>query len=290
LRHARLLRLLFVALFLALLIAAMWNLGFFDLTRLEKVSNLGVFLRDLFPPDPDVLGEASRALFETVQMAFVGTALSFILALPLGLLGARNLFGAKVTAPVRLALSVVRTVPVLLWALILVVTIGLGPLAGTIGLAIYSLGYLGKLYYEGFEAVDPEVTEAVKSVGCSKLQLARYAIIPESANMLLSQLLFMFEYNVRASSILGFVGAGGIGFYMLGYIQALQYQSLLTVILLTLAVVLLIDFLSTKIRDRFLLTNPAQGGGLLMSLRLPKFQRRPARSRSETVPEVVSAE
>jgi phosphonate transport system permease protein len=137
---------------------------------------------------------------------------------------------------------------------IFVVGFGLGPAAGALGVAMYSVGYLSKLFYESFEAVDNEVIEAVKSVGSNKLQLILYAVIPESANAIISQLLFMFEYNIRASAIMGFVGAGGIGFYMLGYLQLLQYQNLMTAFLITLVVVMAIDYLSASLRSLILPT------------------------------------
>ena len=138
--------------------------------------------------------------------------------------------------------------PALFWAIVFVGAVGLGPAAGTVAVTLYSLGYLGKLLYETFEGVDPEVIEAVRSVGCGRAQLARYALLPEAANGILAQLLFMFEYNMRASSIMGFVGAGGIGFYLLGYIQLLRYELLLTGLLLALAVVIVIDRLSALVR------------------------------------------
>ena len=240
---------------LIVLLSSMQNLGFFSQTSLTKsATNLAIFAGDLFPPNFAVIQDVWPALVETVQIAFVGTIFGFLLALPLGILGSRNLYGRFVTSTVRLFLSVVRAIPALLWALIFVVAVGLGPVAGTLGLAVYTLGYLGKLYYEAVEAVDPEVLEAVQATGCSKLQLVRFAVLPEAANHILSQLFFMFEYNVRSSSILGFVGAGGVGFYMLNYIQTLRYQSLMSVIILTLAVVLAIDFASGRIRSRFLTT------------------------------------
>jgi phosphonate transport system permease protein len=175
------------------------------------------------------------------------------LALPLSLAATRLLGGASVSAAVRFVLAVIRTVPALLWGIIFVVALGLGPAAGTLGIALYSAGYLGKLFYEMVEGVDPEVVEAVRSVGCSRWQLARWALLPEAANELLAQLLFMFEYNVRASSIMGFVGAGGIGYYMLGYIQLLRYDALLTALLLTLAVVIALDVVSRRVRGAVLL-------------------------------------
>jgi phosphonate transport system permease protein len=229
------------------------NVGLLDADRLRRAAkNLAVFVGGLVPPDPSTLPTLSVAMLETIQIAFAGTAIGFLLALPLALLACPLLFGPAITGPVKLALAFVRTVPALFWAIVFVVAVGLGPAAGTLAVALYSLGYLGKLLYETFDGVDAEVIEAVRSVGCSRAQLARYALLPEAANSILALLLFMFEYNVRASSIMGFVGAGGIGYYLLGYIQLLRYDLLLSGLLLTLAVVIVIDRLSALLRRTFL--------------------------------------
>jgi len=242
---------------LFVILLTFWSVGFFDLERLAKgIGNSVVFLGEMFPPNFSILPEVTTALVESLQMAFAGTVLGFTMALPLGFIASWKLSGRMPSILSRLFLGIVRTIPALLWALIFVVMFGLGPLPGTLGLAVYSLGYLGKLYYETIDSVDPEVVEAVRSTGCSKIQLIRHAYLPESANSMLSQLFFMFEYNVRASSILGFVGAGGVGFYMLGYIQTFQYQKLMTVIILTLAVVLIIDAVSSKVRSRHVINSP----------------------------------
>lgn len=246
----------------ATLIATLRNIGLLDPERLGRAArNLAVFAAGLFPPNPSTLPTLGTAMVETLQIAFAGTAIGFIVALPLALLACPVLFGPAVTASAKLLLAVVRTVPALFWAIVFVVAVGLGPAAGTLAVALYSLGYLGKLLYETFEGVDPEVVEAVRSVGCSRAQLARHALLPEAANGILALLLFMFEYNVRASSIMGFVGAGGIGFYLLGYIQLLRYDLLLSGLLLTLVVVIVIDRLSALVRRMFLIpvTAPAPG-------------------------------
>lgn len=241
------------ALLLALLVLAVADVGLLDAGRLARgVRNVGEFVAALFPPDPSSLPTLLEAMLETIEIAFVGTAIGFALALPLSLAASPVLFGPKVTAPVKVVLAAVRTVPSLFWAIVFVVAVGLGPGAGALGVALYSLGYLGKLLYETFDGVDPEVVEAVRSVGASRSQLARYAIIPEAANGILAQLLFMFEYNVRASSIMGFVGAGGIGYFILVYLQLLRYDLLLTALLLTLAVVVVIDRASSVVRRMFL--------------------------------------
>ncbi|MEO6044455.1 MAG: phosphonate ABC transporter, permease protein PhnE [Tepidiformaceae bacterium] len=234
----------------ALTLGALHSVGLLDAERVWRgLKNTGIFLSEIVPPNLDVLPEVTRALIETLQIAFAGTTLGFLAALPLSLLASRGLAPPWVIVPVKLVLAFVRTIPAVLWAILFVVAFGLGPAAGTLGVALYSTGYLGKIFYELFEDTDPEVVEAIRGVGCGRMQLARHAILPEAANGIVSQLLYMFEYNVRASSILGFVGAGGIGFYLIGYVQLLEYQSLLTAILVTLVAVVLIDRASALLRN-----------------------------------------
>jgi phosphonate transport system permease protein len=237
---------------LAVLIAGLVSLYRLDLlapgTLGPAAANLAEFARELFPPNTDVLPTLIRAMGETIEIAFAGTLLGFVIALPLASLATSTIFGPVVSSTTRLVIGSIRTIPSLLWAVVFVVGFGLGPAAGAMGIALYSVGYLGKLYYEAFEAVDREVLEAVRSVGSNRMQLMTYAVLPESANAVVSQLLFMFEYNIRASSIMGFVGAGGIGFYILGYLQLLQYQNLLTALLVTFVVVMAIDYLSRRVR------------------------------------------
>jgi phosphonate transport system permease protein len=254
------------AIVLAVLAALVWSLADLGLLDpellLRGAQNLAIFARDLVPPDLSVLPTVWQAMVETLQIAFVGTMLGFFLALPAALAASPILVWSAVAAVIRLVLAFVRTVPSLLWAIIFVVAVGPSAGAGALAIALYSLGYLGKLFYELFEGVDPEVLEAVRGVGAGRLQLARYALLPEAANALLAQLIFMFEYNVRASSILGFVGAGGIGFYLIGYIQTLQYQRMTTALLVTLAVVVVIDRLSVLLRRRFALRAAAVSPGI----------------------------
>lgn len=248
------------ALLLGALALAMQHLGFFESGLLGKgIPNILVFVSEFFPPRfsrPLTLG---GTLLETIEMSFVGTSLGAIAALPMSVLAARNLSGGPVVPPVRALLSVVRSIPALVWGVLFVAAVGLGATAGTLALAVYTFGYLGKLFYETLEGVDPEVVEAVRGAGASGVQVIRHAAIPEAANEMLSQMLFMFEYNVRASAVLGFVGAGGVGFFMMQYLQTFQYGRLAGVILVTVAAVLLIDGLSARIRSAFLLDRRGRG-------------------------------
>ena len=237
------------------LFAALAHLGFFDGQRLARgFRNLGILGSEMIPPDMEILPTAGAALWETVEMSFAGTVLGFLASLPLSILGTRRLFSSWVAHIARFVAAGIRTIPVLLWAIVFVILFGLGPLAGTFGIAAYTVGYLAKIYADLFEGTDPEILEAVGSTGASRLQLVRFVFLPEGANAILTQLLFMLEYNIRASSILGFVGAGGLGFVMQVYLQTLEYRRLASVLLLILVVVLAMDGLSAWVRKRFLLT------------------------------------
>lgn len=190
-------------------------------------------------------------MLQTIEIAFAGTLLGFVISLPLGCFANRSLFGAGIAYPVRTVIGAIRSVPSIVYGLAAVVVIGLGAKAGVVAVAAYTVGYLAKFFYETFEAADPEVMEALRGVGAGRLQMFRYGVLPETANQVLSQLIFMFEYNIRASTIMGFVGAGGIGYYMMGYAQMLQYRSLMTALILTFAVVVAVDALSLKLRGFF---------------------------------------
>jgi phosphonate transport system permease protein len=255
-RRTRLRLLLGIVITLALAAWSIHSLGIRP-ARLSGIANLLQIVREAFPPDASLAKIALKAIFETLQIAFLGTLIGSLFALPLALLGSRNLFGPWITLPTRLLLAGIRTLPALLWAVIFVIAVGLGPLAGVLASAAYSIGYLGKLQYEAIEGMDPAALHAVGAAGASTAQLIRYVVLPESANHLLSQLLFMFEYNVRASAIFGFVGAGGIGFYIAGYLTVFRYQSVLTLLLAVFLTVIAIDYLSVKLRDRFLVPTHA---------------------------------
>lgn len=249
-------------------LVSMYRFGLLDPGELGPAADrLGEFATSLFPPETDNIDTLIDAMLETLEMAFVGTLLGFIVALPLSVLATRTLFSAAVTVPARLVLGAIRTVPSLLWAVVFVVGFGLGPAAGALAVAMYSVGYISKLLYESFEGVDQEVLESVRSVGANRAQLIVYAVLPEAANSVVSQLLFMFEYNIRASSIMGFVGAGGIGYYMLGYLQLLDYPSLMTALLITFVVVMSVDYLSARLRSLLLSTQqPVRRAPLLAGI------------------------
>jgi phosphonate transport system permease protein len=243
---------LVIGLVVAVLIFASFNVGVDPAQFVKGIPNLMVILEEMSQVDPSLLGTAFWSMIETIQMAFIGTIVGVAISLPLSILAARNLNSKFVYAPVRALLAAIRTFPSILWAILFVIMVGLGPFAGILAIIMYTIGFMSKLQYESIEAIDSDPMEAVGAIGVSKLQLVRYVVVPESAPHLLSQLLYMFDYNVRQTSILGLVGAGGIGFYIINYIKFFEYGKAAVFMLVVLATVLVIDWISVKIRDKYI--------------------------------------
>lgn len=243
---------------LMLSVAAAIQLDLRPAQLLQGFGNLGVLMREAFPPRAGLVRTGSTALLETLSIALLGTVFGAILALPIGLAGARTLAPGWLFALVRLFAAAIRSMPSLLWAVLFVILVGFGPLAGVLAMTMYTVGHLAKLQYESYEGLPPEAFEAVRATGASRLQLMRFVALPESSNLLLSQILYMFEYNVRASSIMGFVGAGGIGLYIQQYMQYMQYDGVVALLLLVFATVVAVDALSLYLRSRFLTALPGR--------------------------------
>jgi phosphonate transport system permease protein len=229
---------------------AAWGVGFGAARIFGNLGSAGDFLQRMFPPDPSVMPTIAASLVETVQIALLGTTLAAALALPMAMMAARNVSPRALRWPARLALNALRTVPSLIWGLFFVAMVGLGPLPGVLALTFYAAGYLGKFYYEGIEAIDPRPRIALRAVGASALQRFRYGVFPQVTPLLLGFTLYMFEYNVRAASILGVVGAGGVGYYLYSYVNSFQYDRAATALLLLLLVVTAIDAASSRLRRR----------------------------------------
>jgi len=208
------------------------------------------FLRRMVPPDPSVLGHALRGAAQTLQIAVVGTGIAALLALPLGFLAARNVSPPWLFYVARSLLNVFRAVDTLVYALIFVAAVGLGPFPGVLAVVAYTATVLAKLYSEAVEAIDPGPVEAVAATGATRLQLLRWGVLPQLIPQFLSFTLYRFETNIRAAAILGFVGAGGIGFYIQTYLRLLNYPAASTVLLVLIALVMVVDFASSRLRAR----------------------------------------
>jgi len=243
---------LIVGLIIAGVVIMSFNVDANPVEFVKGIPNLAIIIKEMGELEPELFDTAFWAMLETIQMAFIGTVVGVVIALPLSMLSARNLYSKLIYVPMRAILAAARTFPSILWAIIFVIMVGLGPFAGVLAITLYTIGFIAKLQYESIEAVDSDPVEAVNSIGVSKLQLIRHVVIPESAPHLISQVLYMFDYNVRQSSILGLVGAGGIGFYILGYIESFQYGKAAVFMIVVLITVLIIDFVSVKIRDKYI--------------------------------------
>ncbi len=243
---------LIIGLVIAAVIAMSYNMDANPVEFVEGMPNLAIVLKELTEVESELFGLALWSMIETIQMAFIGTVVGISIALPLSMLAARNLYSKWVYVPIRAILAAARTFPSILWAILFVIMVGLGPFAGILAIIMYTVGFIAKLQYESIEAIDSDPVEAVSSIGISKSQLIRHVVLPESAPHLLSQMLYMFDYNVRQTSILGLVGAGGIGFYIINYIKFFEYGKAAIFMLVVLITVLIIDWISVKIRDSYI--------------------------------------
>ena len=208
------------------------------------------FLTRMLPPDWSVVGTVRVAVAETLQTAIIGTSLGIILAFPLGFLAARNVAHPLLSLVVRTLLNAIRSIPLILYALFFVAAVGLGPLAGTLATAIYSAGMLGKFFSEAVEAIDPKPVEGVLATGAGRLQALRYGVLPQVQPHFMAYILYRFELNVREGTILGLVGAGGIGFYISLYMRSFQYGRVATLTLIILVMIAVIDALSAYLREK----------------------------------------
>ncbi len=232
---------------------SIWQLGISSRMLQGAWTGLSRFLSDLLPKSAAQVAAISwgalfGALLQTLGMSLIGTTLGIVVSWPTAALAAKNVGPRGIRPVARFILNTVRTLPSLIWALFFVAAVGTGPLAGVLALAAYSVGYLTKFFYEEFEAVDPGPPSALKEIGASGLQQFLHAVWPASRAGVLSSCIFMFEYNVRAASVLGIVGAGGIGWYLSLYFEFRDFPAVLACLAMLLAVVVILDAISTRVR------------------------------------------
>lgn len=189
-------------------------------------------------------------IVESVQIAIIGTTLSALLALPFGFLAARNIAGRTGSTVGKNVLNLVRTFPELILAIMFISGVGPGALAGILAVGIHSIGFLGKMYAEVVEAIDRGPTEAMLAAGANRTQVAWFAIIPQVLPEFASYAIYRFELNVRAASVLGLVGAGGIGMPLTLAVMGLNWGEVGMILAAVVVVVLLIDYASTFVRSK----------------------------------------
>jgi phosphonate transport system permease protein len=208
-------------------------------------------LRRAWPPDFSQLGSTLWPALETVDIALFGTTAAVVLALPLATLAARNTTPAKVLyALARGVIALARAVPDLVWALIFVTAVGLGPFPGALAISVHSIGMLGRLFAEVIEDMDMGPVEALTMTGAGRLQVFSHAVVPTVLPSLLGIALYRFDENIRSSLVLGFVGAGGIGFQLLTAMNLFQYRTVSLLLLVTFVLVIAAERISAELRRR----------------------------------------
>jgi phosphonate transport system permease protein len=233
-----------------LVVYALWRFGFSPAKFLDGLGKLGTVVTLMVPPDPgSQLWKYVAALGETLSIAFLGTLGAAILALPVSMLAAKNVVANRIVHfASRRFLDSIRGIDTLIWALIWINVVGLGPFAGILAIMTSDFGSFGKLFSEAIEASDRKPVDGVKSTGGSDLHGFRFGVLPQVLPILLSQVLYYFESNTRSATIIGIVGAGGIGLYLANEIAQAEWQSVAFLILMILVTVAAIDWISAKIR------------------------------------------
>ncbi|MBE9191105.1 phosphonate ABC transporter, permease protein PhnE [Gloeocapsopsis crepidinum LEGE 06123] len=217
----------------------------------QRIPTVGEWLSRLFPPDFSELPIFFEAIWETLAIAIIGTGCAILVAVPLALLVARNITPVQwLATPLRGLLNLLRGIDTAIFALFFVSIVGLGPFAGALGVAFHTTGSMAKLYAEVLESLPSEPIEAIEATGSDRLRSFAFAVLPEALPGLIGISLYLWEFNVRSSVILGIVGAGGIGYELLVSLKLLDFPRLCTILLLILAMVSLIDAFSAYFRQR----------------------------------------
>jgi len=218
--------------------------------KAQQTSEVG----NLMPSEP--LQISVERMVETIFLGMMATAFGIVFSIPVSFLAARNLMaGSPITMFVyyftRTILNIIRSIEPLIWAIIAVVVVGLGPFAGIIALTVHSIAALGKLYSEAIESIDPGPIEAIQSTGATRLQTIMYAVVPQMIPPFVSFSIYRWDINVRMSTVIGLVGGGGIGFVLIQYIKLLDYRAAGIAVWFIAITVAILDYVSADIRQRF---------------------------------------
>lgn len=252
------------AITLAIIIPALWSALGMNVSMerlLEAPGDIWVIVRQLFPPDmsAQALQRAVPKMLESLYIAWIGTLIGAFFSFPLAFLAAKNVTPNWVSNGVRQVLNAIRAVPELLVAMVLIPVTGLGPWTGTLAIGIHSIGTLGKLSSEVIEGIDPGPVQAVASAGGTWMERMRFAIVPQVMPNIVAYWLYRFEVNIRASAVLGIVGAGGIGAELVSQLRFREFARAGTVLFITVAVVLLVDMTSGRLRRRIISGHTEEG-------------------------------
>jgi len=217
---------------------------------LRDAGNMKVFLDDFFPPDFRDWKLYAREMLVTMQIALWGTVTAIVLAVPLGLLCAENMVPSWVYQPIRRLMDAFRAINEMVFAMLFIVAVGLGPFAGVLALLVHTTGSLAKLFSEAVEAIDPRPVEGIRATGAHPIVQVVYGVIPQVLPLWVSFALYRFESNVRSASVVGMVGAGGIGVVVYEVIRGFQYAQTCAVLIIIVVSVSIIDLISSWLRAK----------------------------------------
>jgi len=242
-----------LATIIILLFWAVGNVNIDIIDTFRSIPNMFDLLNSAWPPDISVLPKIVKPLLETLQIAFIAIVLASIAALPCALLASKNIVKRKsITQTMKIILGVLRGVPPLLYALIFISVVGLGPLAGILALVAHVTGALGRFVSESIETLDMNPIEAMKIDGASKIQTIIHGVIPGIAPFLAGYILYYMEYCIRTSTILGLVGAGGIGAMLINAVHLFQFQKAAMILIVVLVIIVVADKLSSILRAKII--------------------------------------
>ncbi|MHB0975349.1 MAG: phosphonate ABC transporter, permease protein PhnE [Thiobacillus sp.] len=243
---------------LCALLVAMWStaplVNVDSIRVLDALEKMLAFAGHLFvEPDWGYIPQLLDKMLETVEMTFLATMIALLVSLPLGVLAARNATPhVLVYRLVRDLLSLMRALPELVWALVFVSAVGLGPLPGVMALAFVTIGFMGKFFAESIEVVDHKAVEGVRAHGAGWLQVRLFAMLPQALPDFVGTVMYILDHNLRAAAILGLVGAGGIGYDLVMSMRLFQYDRLLLIALSIYLVVTTLDRASDRLRSRII--------------------------------------
>ena len=236
-------------LLLMLLIWAWEGADMRPLDLFRDSANMAVFAKEFFPPNFHDWRLYLSEMVITIHIAVWGTVLAIVCAVPCGLLSAGNLVPRWVYQPVRRVMDAFRAINEMVFAMLFIVAVGLGPFAGVLALWVHTTGILAKLFAEAVEAIDPRPVEGVRATGANALEEILYGVVPQVLPLWISYSLYRFESNVRSASVVGMVGAGGIGVILHEMIRGFDYAETAAVLLIIVVSVTLIDLLSARVRQ-----------------------------------------
>lgn len=236
------------ALVAALLVWSWHGAEMKPLTLIRDAGNIGTLLADFFPPDFTDWRLYVREMLVTLQIAVWGTVLAVICAIPLGILSAENMVPWYISQPVRRLMDAARAINEMVFAMLFVVAVGLGPFAGVLALWVHTTGTLAKLFSEAVEAIETAPVEGVRSTGASSVEEIVYGVLPQVFPLWISYSLYRFEANVRSATVVGMVGAGGIGMVLWELIRSFDFQRTCAVMAIIVLVVTLFDLVSQRLR------------------------------------------